>query len=581
MMRSRFIPITVLLFLGGNLWSQSVSFNNINANLANLAYSYAAWGDYDHDGDLDVALTGQPGSTIPEMRIYRNDSGLFVDINANLSGVSYSSMEWGDYDNDGDLDLLVTGQDHVGNGHTGIYRNENGIFFDIAADLPVISHGHAAWGDFDNDNDLDILIAGNNSAKILRNAGNNNFTDIDAHLAGVQNAFCSWADYNNDGWLDALVMGDIAGVPSTRLYKNDHGSFEMDSVGFMNLKAGCAKWGDVNNDGKTDLAIAGTDPSQNGQFLIYQNLGNGEFYQIDNYTYNLSVPFIDFGDYDNDGYLDILLMGRIEGCGGTAVTLLYHNESFFMFSDVYTQITGYKNGSVSWGDFNNDGFTDLLFTGLDGFNSSKTEIWRNNSGDSLYHENTSPASPTNLSSSSDGSDVHMAWHGATDSQTPSSGLTYNLYIGTTAGSSEIFSPASILTTGFRKITNLGNANKDTVFTIHDLDAGNYFWSVQAVDNGFMGSAFAIEQSFTIYPVSVSSKENNKIEVFPNPFSDVVNFRNIDLKSASIEIYNALGRAILKTNLSKPFLDLSGLKKGIYVIRIFSGDAVSSSTLLKN
>ena len=69
-----------------------------------------AWGDYDKDGDLDILLAGASSSGIVT-KVYRNDSGTFTDTGANLTGFASSSVAWGDYDKDGDLDILLTGLD--------------------------------------------------------------------------------------------------------------------------------------------------------------------------------------------------------------------------------------------------------------------------------------------------------------------------------------------------------------------------------------------------------------------------------------------------------------------------------------
>ncbi len=84
-----------------------------------------AWGDYDNDGDLDILLTGL-GPSIS--RIYRNDGGTFTDIEAGLPGVNFSSVAWGDYDNDDDLDILLTGQSGSED-ITRIYRNDSTPFY--------------------------------------------------------------------------------------------------------------------------------------------------------------------------------------------------------------------------------------------------------------------------------------------------------------------------------------------------------------------------------------------------------------------------------------------------------------------
>ena len=124
----------------------------------------AAWGDYDRDGDPDVLLTGAQHDSgyLAFTRIYRNDGEVFVDIEADLPGVFDSSVAWGDYDSDGDLDILLTGtQDGSGSGAvTGVYRNDGGNFTHIGVALPAVFYSSVAWGDYDGDDDLDILLSG-------------------------------------------------------------------------------------------------------------------------------------------------------------------------------------------------------------------------------------------------------------------------------------------------------------------------------------------------------------------------------------------------------------------------------------
>jgi predicted nucleotidyltransferase len=127
--------------------------------------SSVAWGDYDNDGDLDILLTGYSGSAAVS-KIYKNNGdGTFTEqTSISLAGVQYSSVAWGDYDNDRDLDILLTGSLSNGNPVSKIYKNNgNGTFTEqTSISLTGVQNSSVAWGDYDNDGDLDILLTGHN-----------------------------------------------------------------------------------------------------------------------------------------------------------------------------------------------------------------------------------------------------------------------------------------------------------------------------------------------------------------------------------------------------------------------------------
>ena len=168
----------------------------------------------------------------------------------------------GDADNDGDLDLLVAGQS--GNLRTTyLYQNQgDGLFVQMAIGLPGIREGSVAWGDYDNDGDLDILIAGatrtTQITQLYNNVGNNAFISSNLAFPGIWLGEASWVDYNNDGFLDILIAGQTNTTSIARLYRNNRqGSFEEIAVPFTGINNGAADWGDYDGDGDLDLLLTG------------------------------------------------------------------------------------------------------------------------------------------------------------------------------------------------------------------------------------------------------------------------------------------------------------------------------------
>jgi len=571
--------ILIILFVLSVFFHSSraqLPFSKISAPLPPVGYSFAAWGDFDNDGDLDLVVCGVMANDSLVTKIFRNGNGTFVDIHAGLPGFRLSSAEWGDFDNDGDLDLLITGDDINSVPHTIIYRNDNGIFTDSGISLPGIDDGQAIFGDYDNDGDLDILLAGKFIAKIFRNDGTV-FTDINAPLPAVQNAIVAWGDYNNDGWLDALVGGDTGTGKVTMLFKNTGGSFKADTVTLPGLSNGMAKWADLDKDGRVDLVLDGTDNNTTGFFLIFRNEGNGRFHKIDGYSFPHANSSMDIMDYDNDGYPDIELIGQIQGCGGAALSVLYHNEGFMIFTIVDAFMDGFSFGSAAWGDYNNDGSADLLFTGIDNMAAPSTEIYRNADGDTLFHPNTHPEPPAGLVSQTVGSAVTFTWNRGNDNQTARDGLTYNLFVGTTPTTAGILSPMSDLSRGFLLKPCTGNMGTDTSFTLQDLENGTYYWSVQTVDNGFLASVFAPVQSFTLTTSGIESLSSEGINIYPNPAKD---FIFVSCPSGNYRVINAAGITIQSGQLSGKKIAISGLQKGLYLLQVNEDNSHYSGRFVK-
>ena len=139
---------------------------------------------------------------------------------------SAGSTEWGDYDNDGDLDLLIMGFNGV-DGDTKIYNNEGDSTFteEPGLTLPGIWNGEAAWGDYNNDGYLDILMTGYDGSAsytaIYKNNGNKTFS-VQTQFTIRQASYSDvdWGDYDNDGDLDFVLIGTGNGY-QTNIYKND------------------------------------------------------------------------------------------------------------------------------------------------------------------------------------------------------------------------------------------------------------------------------------------------------------------------------------------------------------------------
>ena len=248
----------------------------------------------------------------------------FTDINASLEGVENSSVAWGDYDNDNDLDILLSGESSSYPYKVSvIYRNDgNNSFEDIGANLRGMDYGSVDWGDYDNDGDLDALISGYGRnpfrewTKLYRNDGNDSFTDIyynewlDIRESGpilfnIKNGTAKFGDCNNDGWLDILVTGGAGYFPYSYNYNtyvhinNGSGKYHwIENLPVDQAKNSIAKWGDYDNDGDPDFILIGETESGN-IVKIYKNNFISVDLSTDNENETISSNYLLHQNYPN------------------------------------------------------------------------------------------------------------------------------------------------------------------------------------------------------------------------------------------------------------------------------------------
>ncbi|HPS40052.1 MAG TPA: VCBS repeat-containing protein, partial [Candidatus Cloacimonadota bacterium] len=284
------------------------SFTPVTTTLPALSNSAGSWGDFDNDGDMDLVVSGNLTPAV-----YRNNgSGYFTNVNINIPTLIGSSASWGDYDNDGDLDLLVAGQGPNYTPTTKLYRNDAVGFNEVSTSIIGVNSANVTWGDYDSDGFLDVLISGGIPGvnydypytKVFRNQRNGTFIDINSGIQGIKGGSNSWVDYDNDGDLDIFLFGNIAAyssTPSTKLYRNDgNGLFTFVATNIPNIDIGSSAWGDFDSDGDLDLLISG-DTSSDRITRIYRNDGNGNFTDLNAGLPGLSLSKVSWGDLDNDG----------------------------------------------------------------------------------------------------------------------------------------------------------------------------------------------------------------------------------------------------------------------------------------
>jgi hypothetical protein len=192
-----------------------LEFDEATFRLEPVYSGSADWADYDNDGDPDLVYSGLNAAGSEVTHLYRNDgSAGLTDVQSPLPAVAHSTVSWADVDADGDHDLLVSGATASGRFVADIFRNDGGLLTAMGQPLKPVAYASSAWGDFDADGDLDLVLAGarlgprgaEGTTTVYRNDGGR-FSDTGIELPGVHYGDLKWLDYDLDGRLDLLLSG--------------------------------------------------------------------------------------------------------------------------------------------------------------------------------------------------------------------------------------------------------------------------------------------------------------------------------------------------------------------------------------
>ena len=334
----------------------------------------ATWGDYDRDGDQDLVLIGEirsdDGTCRRIARVMRNDDGLLVEDVAQsdrLVGVYFGEARWADTDGDGDLDLAIAGWDENGDESLRVYTNDQGA---------------------------------SESDRLLTLDLNQINDDGSASLTGVRYADMAWGDPDRDGDLDLVVTGMSAGGTSlTRLYANDRGRLtqdEFNSEALLNVHNGDIAWADIDNDGDLDLSLSGENVIADGglaaitEFYANDTTGTLTLEQgidlgsdgVTGMSNQVKRGALSWSDFDGDGNLDLALSGRDAALN--AVLKIFRNrpagtltEDGSFFLNRFQRV----DGGAHWIDYDNDGDADLAVVGRTVLSNHQAFVFENRDGE--------------------------------------------------------------------------------------------------------------------------------------------------------------------------------------------------------
>jgi len=489
----------MLLFLlsGLKIFSQSfteaASFATGPDNIWKTSYTY--WIDVDNDKDLDILnIEAESGGV---SKLFINDNPGF-HAGPSLPFSVGDNASAGDFDKDGFVDFVMLGSP------VRIYRNNGNQTFSAMPDNTIpstilITGESIDFGDYDNDGDLDLL----HNNKVFRNNGNNPMTLVESiEIKSMMEGSSKWVDYDNDGDLDILITGSTPDGYQTKIYNNTGNDIfkEVTGLSLASGTYGVTEWGDYDNDGDLDFLISGYNGYPFYFTVLYKNNGSNNFTLVNGLPFSgLTRGSARWGDFDNDGDLDILFAGLNSPAGGSEITRIYRNKGNDTFEQ-YTDYTfpGIGRGTAAWGDFDKDGDLDISLIG-NSATGTIAKLYRN----TINPANKIPSSPQSTQAIVKNQDVTLKWKYVNDGDAPYKGITYNIRVGSSTGQNNLM-PSHSSSDGYRKIAEFGNVSQDTFLVLKKVPFGTYWWAVQAIDNNFEGGAFSTEGSFLVQAVQTGN-----------------------------------------------------------------------------
>ena len=356
-----------------------------SVNNANVGNSVIAVTDYDAVGNMYLYSSYvSAGSTDSKSFLSYAQMGVFKDCKVN-GGIDHKGQDlfaaFADYDNNGYQDLFVATTEGI-----LVYKNNgDGTFSKVTENIGLnhVSDVHKIlFADFDQDGDLDMYVAEKNGNQLFRNNGDGTFSEnpLATGLSGGT-ADMDFGDWDQDGDNDIIAVTNTGKLEL--LNNNRHSNFTdiTAAAGLQQYSGTAVSFGDYNNDGRLDILLAG---GADGKCFLLKNEGNNfvpdqkASDELSNSLKGIKVHQVAFIDYDNDGQKDIVIAGDNDDPSKKGVRL-FHNEGTKGFSDVTSLLPANLTQAfqVAIIDFNFDGDRDLFFAGAKG-----AQIARNDGGNS-------------------------------------------------------------------------------------------------------------------------------------------------------------------------------------------------------
>jgi len=572
--------IFIAVFLPNILSSQPYFQKITNGTIVNTLTkgNISAWGDYDNDGYQDVVVSVANDNcetcTYP-LQFYKNNGEGFTRIYDNeiaQTSVTGSGIAWADYDNDGWLDLFVCG---TNNSRNKLFHNDGSGNFTLVTSGIIVNDIYSwsqacAWADYNKDGLIDLFVANRDNERnfLYKNTGEGNFVKVVS--GSIVNDIgasrsCSWGDFDNDGWPDLFVLNYEG--QNDYLYHNNAGeSFtKITDLPMVNDN----RWG--NSCGWTDFDNNGyldlfvTNNSSNNSLFL--NNGNGDF-SLSNaeITMEGNSHGFTFGDYNNDGYEDLFI------CNRNRHNTLFRNNGGTSFTKITNEIISLEGGSSSIApsmvDIENDGRSDMFVTNR--FSIPYNYLYKNYGITGSYITIKLKGCVSNRFGIGARIMLSADGHQQTKEVTSGTGWGSQCALWPHFGLGEATNIDTLIVYWpSDSVSRLINIPVNQTVTIHECGS-----EVIGINNNVINNSdYSLEQNY------------------PNPFNPVTNlkFGILNTGFVSLKIYDALGKEVMtlvndirSAGRYEVEFDGSNLTSGIYFYKLESGNFISTRkmTLIK-
>ena len=453
--------------------------------------------------------------------------GFILEKYAYLAQSTYTSGLFFDYNNDGQLDLLILGKGGDWNIHgdvriVALYKNlgpEQDFRFERVMDTGLLEYADEGYynpvsaGDYNHDGYTDLLVMtyhdGRHVDLYLNDHGTGHFVrQEDTDFEGATNGSVMFGDLDNDGWLDVEYSGySNATATALKLYRNQgDGTFsDISQASVTGAFQGASALADINGDGRLDILSTGNGDNWVCLASLYLATADGYAYVGEGQSGLLGAsrgtPLV--ADLNADGRMDIVLNGEPGNGSGFRTRVYYQKENgTFALDTDYPLLPVNADGGINMGDADGDGNMDFIIGGWVGTYevapgatyNSPLRVYENHPEVAGIPGNTFPEPPTEVSAVVVGDSLTVTWTEGSDQESAVEALRYNLFV-RNDNSGELYTllPADThsgrLYVGTDLQTSLSSAIHS--YTIKRFGTGDYTVGVQTLDQAYAPSRFAV------------------------------------------------------------------------------------------